>query len=77
MNALEEVHNFKMPEDELKGYVDRELETCIANLRKAAVECPGATKVCETMHQNKKYKMGTTLICGKDMPTVRSLTFAI
>ncbi|EEH16678.2 hypothetical protein PABG_06765 [Paracoccidioides brasiliensis Pb03] len=57
MGALQSKYNFKLPQDELEGYVKEEENRVIAKLEAKARACEGATEELAKLAASKKYEL--------------------
>jgi len=65
MNGLQKKHNFKMSDDEMNEYVDKELGAVTAKLRAKCEPCEGAPQELEKLKQEGKYPMAVVSTSAK------------
>lgn len=63
-NKLQEIHNFKMPPEEVDAYVDRELGAVTAKLSEKCQPCPGVIEMMKWTH-DQGYKMSVVSTSAK------------
>jgi beta-phosphoglucomutase-like phosphatase (HAD superfamily) len=65
MVLLQQKRNFKLSDEELNDYVDREVGAVTAKLLEKAVPCPGAPEVIEKLHKDGEYKLAVVSTSAK------------